>query len=546
VAKGGARRFGLVTTNSITQHFNRRVVLKRLTAKEPVSLLMAIPDHPWTKAPKAAAVRIAMTVAGWGQQEGVLREMLREEGLDTDEPVIEFEEARGRINADLTVGADVASVKALQANLGLSCNGMMFAGRGFVVSPAEADYLVEKETRDLSSVVRPFINGGELVGERKPKFVIDCFGLTEDELRTQYPHVFHHLMEKVKPERDKNRRRSFRERWWVFGEPRRTFRPALSGAARYIGTTETSKHRVFQFLDVSFVPDHMIIAIAMDDAFHLGVLSSRIHVTWALRAGGWLGVGNDPRYSKSRCFDPFPFPDASDDLKAEIRAVAEELDAHRKARQAEHPGLTITQMYNVLEKLKAGAALTDDEERIKDEGLVLILKELHERLDVLVFEAYGWPETLTDEEILSRLVELNKKRAVEEAVGNVRWLRPEYQIPRFGSEAEKARLAEEKRREQERMRPAQAAFDLGDDLREMLPNAGKPEFPTGDELKETAAVMNVLAHAPGPLGIDAIAQQFAQGMRVKRRVELTVLALARLGHLASADDGETFMLRRAA
>jgi len=135
---------------------------------------------------------------------------------------------------------------------------------------------------------------------------------------------------------------------------------------------------------------------------------------------------------------------------------------------------------------------------------------------------------------------------VEEAVGNVRWLRPEYQIPRFGSEAEKARLAEEKRREEERMRPAQAAFDLGDDLREMMPNAGKPDFPTGDELKETAAVMNVLAHAAGPVGIEAIAQQFAQGMRVKRRVELTVLALARLGHLASADGGETFTLRRAA
>ena len=26
-------------------------------------------------------------------------------------------------------------------------------------------------------------------------------------------------------------------------------------------------------------------------------------------------------------------------------------------RQAEHPGLTLTQMYNVLEKLKAGKAL---------------------------------------------------------------------------------------------------------------------------------------------------------------------------------------------
>ena len=34
--------------------------------------------------------------------------------------------------------------------------------------------------------------------------------------------------------------------------------------------------------------------------------------------------------------------------------MAEELDTHRKARQAEHPKLMLTQMYNVLEKLKAG------------------------------------------------------------------------------------------------------------------------------------------------------------------------------------------------
>ena len=205
----------------------------------------------------------------------------------------------------------------------------------------------------------------------------------------------------------------------------------------------------------------MLVAIGSDDAFHLGVLSSRIHVTWALHAGGWLGVGNDPRYSKSRCFDPFPFPDCGDDIKARIRAVAEELDAHRKARQAEHPGLTLTQMYNVLEKLKAGAALTPEDERIKDQGLVLILKELHERLDALVFEAYGWPATLSDEEILERLVALNKQRSIEEKTGKVRWLRPDYQIPRFGSDAEKARLEEERRRRKRRrtgLRKSKARF----------------------------------------------------------------------------------------
>src|SRR6185312_13476374 len=134
--------------------------------------------------------------------------------------------------------------------------------------------------------------------------------------------------------------------------------------------------------------------------------SSRIHVIWTLMQGGTLE--DRPRYTKSACFDPFPFPSCGDLLKAQIRTIAEELDAFRKERQKEHPDLTLTQMYNVLEKLKANEALTPAEEAIKDKGLILILKELHEKLDRLVFEAYGWPQTLTDEEILEKLVALNR------------------------------------------------------------------------------------------------------------------------------------------
>jgi hypothetical protein len=53
------------------------------------------------------------------------------------------------------------------------------------------------------------------------------------------------------------------------------------------------------------LPDNMLVCVTSADAFTLGILSSRIHVIWALRAGGWLGVGNDPRYSKPKVF-PFP------------------------------------------------------------------------------------------------------------------------------------------------------------------------------------------------------------------------------------------------
>jgi hypothetical protein len=212
-------------------------------------------------------------------------------------------------------------------------------------------------------------------------------------------------------------------------------------------------------------------------------------------------------------------------------------------------------MYNVLEKLKAGEPLDADDERIKQEGLVLILKELHEKLDALVFEAYGWtsslgagdspsssrpPAPLSDEDILERLVALNKQRALEEKAGKVKWLRPDYQVPCFGSDAERARLEEERRRarEEERAAVRQGALDLEDDLQEL-----KPKFPTGDELAETAAVMRTLAVASDTLSIRQIARSFAQGKAVEKRVALTILALARLGHLSSPDGGQSFVLR---
>jgi hypothetical protein len=270
--------------------------------------------------------------------------------------------------------------------------------------------------------------------------VIDLFGLTAEEVRKQFPSVYQHVVTHVKPERDTNSRASYRERWWVFGEPRKDLRPALKGLSRYIATTETSKHRFFQFLSEDILPDNMIVAIALDDGFHLGVLSSRAHVVYAVTAGGRLGVGNDPRYNKSRCFDPFPFPACDAVTQDRVRKIAEELDAHRKRVQAESPELTLTGMYNVLEKLRANEALNKKEQRIHDLGLVSVLRQFHDDLDAAVFAAYGWPVSLTDEEILERIVALNAERAAEEASGLIRWLRPEYQHPEGAKQAQQSGL----------------------------------------------------------------------------------------------------------
>jgi hypothetical protein len=531
VAKGSVlRRFGFVTTKSITQEYSRRVVQKRIDGKKPLSIVMAIPNHPWTKAtPDAAQVRIAMTVAIEGDHNGTLLEVTRESGLDTDEPIIELSPRNGKINSDLSVGVDVTKAVHLLANEGVCHDGVKLHGGGFLITRAEAEHLGLGRRTGLEKHIRPYRNGRDLAQHSRGKMVIDLFGLDAGEVSGSYPEVYQHLLETVKPERDRNNRESYRTAWWIFGEPRRELRPALASISKFIATVDTARHRIFQFLPVEVICDDKVVIIASSDAWHLGLLQSVIHTTWALRAGGWLGVGNDPVYVKTKVFDPFPFPSPGDLLKAQIRSVAEELDAFRKQRQKEHPDLTLTQMYNVLEKLKANEALDAADETIKDNGLILILKELHEKLDALVFEAYGWPQTLTDEEILEKLVALNHERAAEERRGHVRWLRPDYQIPRFGKALDKMAAKEEQ---------IEAALGIEEK------GGRKGSFPA-DAVGQTAAVFAALAASTGAVTVADIAAGYRKSKNLESTIAGVLASLTRLGHV-STRDGKTFELRRAA
>lgn len=537
------RRFGLVTTNSITQLFQRRVIERHLNARPPMSIVMAIPDHPWTKASAdAAAVRIAMTVGAAGRCEGVLREVIREERLDTDAPWVEFRERTGTINPDLTIGVDVTVAGPLRANDGLCSPGVKLHGDGFIVTRTEAEHLGLGKRLGLEKHIREYRHGRDITARPRSVMVIDLFGLSDDQVRERFPEVYQHVKLQVKEKivrkdgkelkvgRDWNHRQSYRDSWWLFGEPRSELRPALSGLKRFIVTPVTAKHRVFVMLPSSILPDDALMCFALDDAFALGVLSSRIHSAWVSMCGSTLE--DRPRYIKSQCFDPFPFPVANDLQKQRIRDLAEKLDVHRKRVLSEHPKLTLTSLYNVLEKLHKGTdpdALDPADWQIFDNGQVLILKELHDQLDMEVARAYGWPADLSEEDILSRLVAVNSERAGEESRGDVRWLRPEYQVPRFGTATEKAEL------------------DLaGGEMRVETPTRkGKENWPA-DDIGQTAAVMAALASATAPLNADAIAVRFKQGRKCARSVHAVLASLARMGRLDSRDEGKSFLLRRPA
>ncbi len=531
---GRLRRFGFITTNSLSQAFNRQVVEKHLSAKNPLSLAFAVPDHPWVDASDGAAVRIAMSVSGSGESLGILARVTREESGTAEGMVVEFDEQFGVIHPDLTIGARATSAVRLEANRSLCFQGMNLVGKGFRISRDNAGEL-GYSLDNLPEVIKPHRNARDMMQGGEDILVIDLFGYSAERARIEHPALYQRLLDRVKPERDHNKDAQRRRDWWLFGRSNAALRISWSGLDRIILTPETSKHRVFTFQNLPFCPDHKLYAICSNEAFILGTLSSQVHGIWALRAGGRLGFGNDPTWTNTTCFLPFPFPDPVEPLKARIRQLAEELDAHRKARQALHPGLTLTGMYNVLEQLRRGEPLSPKDRLIHAQGLVAVLRQIHDELDAAVLAAYDWEDLIPDqvatplrvaspltesdraagfeETILQRLVALNAERAAEERRGLIRWLRPEFQHPGGGATVQS----------EAKITTATPAV-----------SGPKPNWPKTLP-EQFQALRASLTARPGPLNAAELAQGFTRAPRA--RVAELLETLATLGHARRLEDG---------
>jgi type II restriction/modification system DNA methylase subunit YeeA len=202
---------------------------------------------------------------------------------------------------------------------------------------------------------------------------------------------------------------------------------------RFIVTPTVAKHRLFVWMYHPTLPDHQLIAIARDDDTMLGILHSRFHELWSLRLGTWLGVGNDPRYTPSTTFETFAFPEhltpnlpasayADNPHAQAIAAAARDLVAKRDLwinppdlieRVPEvvpgYPDRIVPRNAKAAAVLKTRTLTNLYNTRGTPEGTWL--DNLHRALDEAVAAVYGWPSDLSDDEILSRLLELNRARA---------------------------------------------------------------------------------------------------------------------------------------
>ncbi len=174
----------------------------------------------------------------------------------------------------------------------------------------------------------------------------------------------------------------------------------------------------------------------------------------------------------------------------------------------------MTALYNVLKKERRGEDLDADERIIHEQGLVGVLKELHDELDAAVAAAYGWDAGLPEETILQRLVALNAERRAEEEEGHVRYLRPEYQAPETVE--------------------TQAEMDLDVQVGGDGAPAEPLDWPSG-LTPRAKAVRAVMTHADAPLTVEQVARHFYNARRADVRELLETLEA--LGHVEGTDDG---------
>ena len=415
IASSKTARAGLVATNSIRGGANRRLLRAATVTRR---IFEAWSDEPWVI--DGASVRVSLIC--FGRDDDACVAGARLDGASVDEIYTDLTARRG------SAGVDLTGVRRLSENAGVVFTGDTKGGsfdvqgdlaRGWLCLPANPN------GRTNADVLRPWMNGMDLTRRSAGKWIVD-FGWTMSEGDAAlYEEPFRWVQEHIRPMREQNRRKAYREYWWRHVEPRQGMWRALASRSRYIATAQVSKHRLFVWSDVRICPDQQLIIVARDDDTTFGILHSRFHEIWSLRLGTWHGKGNDPRYTPTTTFKTFPFPEglspdipaanyANDPRAAAIAAAVQRLVELRN-RWLNPPEWVEWVDEPVPGYPKRPVPRDEDAAKaLKKRTLTNLynarpqwLADAHEALDAAVAAAYGWPADISDDEVLRELLALN-------------------------------------------------------------------------------------------------------------------------------------------
>ena len=395
---------GLLATNTIAQGDTREVGLDRMV-NAGFTITRSIQSKPWPVS--SANLEYA---AVWGIKGTVPDTIAKDcDGAEVVR-ISTLLEPHGRV---------MGNPVALKENQNISFIGCNIVGKGFVVTRNQVNEWVKADSRN-KEVLFPYLNGDDLNSNpdsSASRWVIDFNDRSEEKAKS-YTAPYKHLFQYVKPEREKNHRKVYRDYWWQYAEKRPALRKAISALKEVLVLTRVSRTLVPVRIKTGSVMSDAVVVFATDSYADQAVLSSSMHQYWAITRGS--GMRGDPRYTPSDVFETFPRPQNTDALAAIGKTLDEERREIMMRRQ-----LGLTKLYNLV---------NDTDVSDSSDADVARLREIHRQLDETVMVAYGWSDVPLDHgfyeyrkmtrwtvcpeariEILDRLLEENHRRARLEA-----------------------------------------------------------------------------------------------------------------------------------
>ena len=397
VKEGGC--VGLVAASTISEGETREVGLDAITNTFKFTIYAAEPSKPW---PGNANVTYAMVNLFNGLWKGTHKLG----GISVTNITSALKEG----------GAAVGKPQPLQENSLKSFIGSFVYGQGFVLTPKEAAILRAKDNK-YSDVIFPYLIGEDFLSsptQSHSGFVINFFDWPLQRA-SQYEECMLHIVENVKPERERLKDKGYRERWWQYGRRAVNLYNNVANLDRVLFHCFTSKYVAFAFVPTGIVYGAPHVVFAYDDFAHFAALQSSIHDLWVREHTSYLG--ETPRYTPTDCFETFPLPKEIDVLNA----IGEIYYAARASiMKIAQEGLTKT--YNRFhDPSETGSSISE-------------FRQLQVSMDKMVIGAYGWTDISLDHhfqetskgvryviceqarrELLDRLLILNHKRFEEES-----------------------------------------------------------------------------------------------------------------------------------
>lgn len=416
----GTKRIGFVATNMVRSPVNA-LVANELYSVAPIKI--AYSDEPWVV--DGADIRVSIVVCS------------------TDPAETRTLDGRqvAAITPDLkSFVVDLSQKIPLLENHKRAVRGIEKGGP-FNIVRSKATALLSEPLNPNGfgnlEVVKPYKTVSDIVGRGKDEWIIDFFG-RDTVSASLFEKPFDYLASGVESSRKGNRDFKQIKNWWVFRRTGEQARDILAGKECVLCTGLVTKHRIFRWMQANMIPDTRIILIDSESDVIFGILSGSLHEVWTLSNCQYHGVGNDPVYTPSDCFDTFPFPDgltpnipateyAKDPRAVKIAAAAAELNELRENWL--NPADQINRVPEVVPGYPDRILPKDDAaaKELKKRTLTNLynarpawLDHAHRILDEAVAEAYCWGDDwraglLTEDEILARLFKLNQERAAVEA-----------------------------------------------------------------------------------------------------------------------------------